>query len=324
MQKFLPYLAALLNAAIVGLSFLFTKMALETASPVDTLGWRFFIGWAVLSIYLKMFMKKLPNKNIRFEKKTITSLLVLALLYPTIFFSFQAFGLAYTSSAEGGIIMAFSPALTALLASIFLKEKMNIFQTIFIFLSIFGVVYIFYSNGSGITVSDDKILGILFLLVSTVAISGYAVLSRYLSDSFTPIQLTYLMVTMGMLFFNLCAIIKNALTGELAGYFYLITELKFIGSVLFLGIFATMITAFLSNYILSKLSASRMSIFSNLSTVISIAAGAILLNEQINLYHIIGSIMIIAGVLGTNLLKETSIQRTDKVFKSRLRVDEKI
>lgn len=206
--------------------------------------------------------------------------------------------------------MAFSPALTALFAAFFLKERINILQTIFIFLSISGVVYIFYMNGSGIIISNDKILGILFLLVSTIAISGYAVLSRHLSVAFSPIQLTYLMVTMGMVFFNLYAVIQNAITGELADFFHLIIEVKFIGSVLFLGIFATMITAFLSNYILSKLTASRMSIFSNLSTVISIAAGAILLNEQIHFYHIIGSIMIITGVLGTNLFKETSIKST--------------
>ena len=46
-----------------------------------------------------------------------------------------------------------------------------------------------------------------------------------------------------------------------------------------------------------------MSVFSNLSTIISIAAGATLLNEDIFLYHIVGSTLIIIGVIGTNLFK---------------------
>ena len=45
-----------------------------------------------------------------------------------------------------------------------------------------------------------------------------------------------------------------------------------------------------------------MSVFSNLGTVISIVAGVIFLNEEIFYYHIIGSIFIVGGVIGTNFL----------------------
>ncbi|NLJ99166.1 MAG: hypothetical protein GX320_07885 [Tissierellia bacterium] len=45
-----------------------------------------------------------------------------------------------------------------------------------------------------------------------------------------------------------------------------------------------------------------MSVFSNLGTVISIIAGAVFLKEEIFYYHIIGSILIIGGVIGANFL----------------------
>ena len=45
-----------------------------------------------------------------------------------------------------------------------------------------------------------------------------------------------------------------------------------------------------------------MSVFANLGTVISIIAGVLILNEDIFYYHIIGSVLIISGVLGTNFL----------------------
>lgn len=297
-----PYIAALLNATIVGLSFLFTKIALEASSPIDTLGYRFLIGWIVLTIYMKAFVKNKRTFQVK-DKKTIFSFIILALFYPTLFFSFQAFGLNYTSSAEGGIILAFSPALTALFASFFLKERVNSIQILFIFLSIFGVVYIFLMNGLELKVSKEQLFGILFLLVSCISISGYAVLARFLSVSFSPVQMTYIMVTFGMIFFNLYAIGLKVIHGHLEDYFTLMTKSDFMTAVVFLGIFATMLTSFLSNYILSKIPASKMSIFSNLSTVISILAGAFFLKEEIKMYHIIGSIMIITGVLGTNLYK---------------------
>lgn len=35
------------------------------------------------------------------------------------------------------------------------------------------------------------------------------------------------------------------------------------------------------------------------TTVVSIAAGVLILNERIELYHVVGSVLIIAGVIGT-------------------------
>jgi drug/metabolite transporter (DMT)-like permease len=305
MGNFRPYVAAILNATFVGLSFLFTKIAIEESTPIDTLGYRFLIGWLVLTIFMKALHKEKQSFTFH-NKKAILLLMVLALFYPTLFFSFQAFGLHYASSAEGGIIMAFSPAITALLASFFLKEKINLAQILFITLSIFGVVYIFWMNGLEMAISQHHLWGIFYLMLSCISISGYAVLARSLSVSFSPLQLTYIMVTFGMLFFNAFAIGQKLIQGRLFEYFWLATKLEFVVSVVFLGVFATMLTSLLSNYILSKLTASKMSIFSNLSTVVSITAGALVLKENIEYYHLIGSVMIITGVLGTNFYKGKS------------------
>ncbi|OCA87998.1 hypothetical protein A8F94_09220 [Bacillus sp. FJAT-27225] len=303
LAKHIVYVAAIANAVIVGLSFLFTKVALEATSPIETLGYRFLIGWIALSVFMKVTGKsgKLSLKGR--SKKQLGSLLVLALFYPTLFFSFQALGLKFTSSAEGGIIIAFSPAVTALLAAVFIKERVNVMQSLFISLSIFGVVFVFVMNGVAFHLSISHLIGIGLLILSTIALSGYAVLTRFLSDSFSPIQLTYIMVTFGFIFFNLSAIVVKISEGKAADYVKNLTHLDFILSVLFLGIFATMLTAFLSNFILSKLTASKMSVFSNLSTVISILAGALFLHEDIRFHHILGSCFIILGVLGTNFYK---------------------
>lgn len=54
-----------------------------------------------------------------------------------------------------------------------------------------------------------------------------------------------------------------------------------------------------------------MSVFANLSTVVTIAAGALILDEKITIYDILGSILIILGVIGTNYFggkKEHSIK----------------
>ncbi len=52
-----------------------------------------------------------------------------------------------------------------------------------------------------------------------------------------------------------------------------------------------------------------MSVFMNLATVISIGAGLVFLNEEIYYYHIIGSALIITGVIGVNLFGEKKKQK---------------
>lgn len=302
-----PYAAALLNAVIVGLSFLFTKLALEVATPMDTLAYRFLFAWAGLSLLL-FFSPKSYAIKVK-GKRNILSLLAIALFYPTLFFSFQAFGLNLATSAEGGIIFAFGPALIALMAAYFLKEKTNKKQYAFIFLSIFGVVYIFFMKGFSINIENaGHSLGILLLLLSCLSIACYTIMARYLSVSYSPIQLTYIMVTFGFIFFNGYAVVENVKDGQLLAFLSLFQNLIFMLSVGFLGLLATMCTSFLSNYSLSKLSASQMSIFSNIATVISIVAGAVILHEPIYYYHVIGSVLIIIGVLGTNLFKERAVK----------------
>lgn len=70
--------------------------------------------------------------------------------------------------------------------------------------------------------------------------------------------------------------------------------------VLYLGLFASIGASFSSNYALQHLSAPQFSVFSNLSTLISIGAGALIMKEPLSIHHYIGSTLILIGVIGTN------------------------
>ncbi|HYK72974.1 MAG TPA: DMT family transporter, partial [Pseudoneobacillus sp.] len=213
-------------------------------------------------------------------------------------FSFQAFGLKYSQSSEGGILFASTPILTAILASYFLKEKTTIFQKSSIILSVFGVIFIFIMKGKSI--DFNNLLGISLLFISCLSIASYTVMARFLTNHFKPLDITYYMLGFGFIFFNGAAIISHFQQGNMRQFVTPLSDQSFIISILFLGIMASLITAFLSNYILSKMKASQMSVFSNLSTIVSIVVGAAFLDEKIYLYDIIGSILIILGVIGSN------------------------
>ncbi|MFC3749343.1 DMT family transporter [Paenibacillus sp. GCM10012306] len=291
----LAYILAVLNAAIIGFSFLFTKVALGHAGPLDTLTFRFAASFLVMSIPVAFGWVKISYRG-----KPIFKALLLATMYPLGFFTLQVFGLQHATSAEGGILYAFTPVVTMIIASIFLKETTTLLQKLCIFLSVFGVVFIFVMKGSSINLSN--MTGIVLLFLTCVAFAGYSVMARSLTKHFSPAEISYLMMGIGFATFLIISVTEHISNGTMGQFFKPLSSDTFILSALYLGVIASLVTTLSSNYILSKIEASLMSVFANLSTIVSLAAGAIFLGEEITMYHLIGSALIIAGVIGTNRL----------------------
>lgn len=302
MENKLVYFAALLYSVIIGLSFMFTKIALKSAEPIDILAFRFMASFiAVIIPWLFNWIK------LNYDWNRIKRIIPLALLYPLMFFSFQTFGLQYATSSEAGIIQAASPIFTLILATYFLREKTNTYQRASVLLSVAGVLYILVMKGS--TFDMDNIKGIILLFLAPLSIAGYSVLARTLTRDFTSIELSFMMIVISFLCFNILSILRHLLAGTLEYFFIPLGNRDFILAIIYLGVLSTLVTSLLTNYILSKIEASKMSVFSNLSTVITIVAGVLFLKEEIFYYHILGSILIVGGVIGTNFLDDNKIKK---------------
>lgn len=292
-SKRLAYIAILIYSIIVGLSFLFVKLALTVTNPLDSLAHRFTLSFAVATIPVLFGWIKL-----RLKPRDILMLLPLASLYPAMFFAFQAFGLQYTSSAEAGIIHATVPIFTMLAAAYFLKERTTWLQKAATLLSVAGVIFIFVMKGTSLDLSNVK--GTLLILLSAISLAGYSVLARRLTARMKVLDMTYVMTAIGFVTFNLMSVIRHAADGTVLKFFQPFTNPVFVLSIVYLGVLSSLVTSLLSNYALSKLEASKVSVFNHVSTIVSIIGGFLFLGEKLAFYHIIGAAVIIAGVLGTN------------------------
>lgn len=211
----------------------------------------------------------------------------------------------YTSSSEAGIIQAAIPIFTMMLASYFLKEYTNTWQKISVLISVIGVIYIFIMNGIG--THETSFIGVILILLSALSSAFYNVLARKMTKEFKLMDLTYTMTVIGFISFNLIAIASHISKGTITVYFKPFTNGTFLISILYLGLLSSLLTALLLNYSLSYIEATKISVFSNLSTLITIIAGVVFLHEQIAYYHIIGTILIVLGVVGTNFLGKKGI-----------------
>lgn len=295
-QTKLAYTAAILNALIIGFSFLFVKLALQVSQPLDTLAHRFTIAFIATAILMVI-----KRRRIQLDFRSLLTLIPLALFYPFLFFVFQTFGLVYTTSSEAGIVNALVPIFTMLLASVFLKERSSLLQKLFTVLTVAGVVFIFVMKG--VQVNSSSSLGIVLILLSALSFSSYSVLARKITQKIHLLDITFVMSLIGALSFNGISVIRHGLQGSMNHYFDAFTAPSFVMAILYLGVLSSLITSLLANYALKYMEASKMSIFSNVGTIFTIIGGAIFLKEQLAYYHIIGAVLVLIGVVGVSLTK---------------------
>lgn len=294
-QRLKPYLAGLGSSSIFGFSFFFTKQGLEVLDSFRLVAFRFALAAFVVSMLalLKIVPLNLWGKDLR-------PLLFTALLQPILYFLFETFGVSLSTTSQAGMMIALIPIFVTIASAIFLKEKPSIGQLGFIILSVGGVMFIILQQGLG--GQSRNWLGPLVLMGAVLSAAGFNILSRRSSESYTPFQITFVMMWVGAIAFNLMALYVHASSGNLDSYFEHLFDPRVLTALLYLGIVSSVIAFFLINYTLSQIPASQSAVFANLTTVISIAAGVLFRNEPFYWYHALGAAMILVGVYGTNYL----------------------
>ncbi|MGE5676861.1 MAG: DMT family transporter [Pseudomonadota bacterium] len=295
-EAYLPYFSGLTMATIFGLSFMFTKQALESLPTTLLLSYRFALAALLLTVLWLTGLVKLNYKN-----KPLKELFLLTAFQPIAYFICETTGVNLTTSSESGIMIALIPVIVTIFAAVFLKEKPGKAQLMFILFSVLGVVFIVLMSGDA--GSSGHYAGLIALFGAVLAAGVFNILSRKLSQSFTPVEITFVMMWTGALVFNLYYILSRVISGETVGYFTSLNSMSALVPILYLGILSSVCAFFMANFTLSKLPAASSAVFSNLTTVISIIAGVFVRHEAFHWYQILGGIMIILGVWGTNRYK---------------------
>lgn len=293
LKNYIPYLSAITTSTIFGFSFMFTSIGLQIVKPMDLIAYRFLAAAIVMTVLWAMRLIKLDYKG-----KNLTSVVLLSLCEPVIYFIFETYGIKNTTSSQSGLMIALIPVVVTIFAAIFLKERPSIYQVLFIILSVLGVAIIVLLNG--MEGGNSKLIGFVYLLGAVLSAGFYSILSRKSSKNFTPIEITFVMMLFGAISFNIIDIAERIVNNSIDHYFIDIANYNVYIPVLYLGVASSVIAYILNNFALSKLPASQATVFANLTTVISVIAGVFIRHEGFYWFHILGGIMIIIGVWGTN------------------------
>lgn len=275
-----------------GLSYVFTKQATDNASVLSLLGWRFLVAFIVMSTFtLSGFIR------INLKGKKIKPMLLVALFSPVIYFIGETIGISHTTASESGVFLACIPVASLVASTLILHKKPRVRQVIGILITLLGVLVTVFAVG---VTSSLSVVGYLFLLIAVGSYALYSVFVEKASD-YTGVEITYVMIAAGAIVFSILAIAEGCFTGNINILLSLpVRDSNFLIAILYQGIGCSVIAFFLSNMAIAKIGVNRTSSFIGVSTVVSIIAGALLLQEQFSSYQIIGAIIIIVGVYISN------------------------
>jgi len=283
-------------SVIFGFSFVFTKGTLAYLSPFQLLGLRF--GLAALAL-TSLTAVRLIRINIKMAH--LPSLLKIAVLNPVLYFTLETYGVKYTSASESGVVIALAPMAVMVLSILMLGEKITAGQRVCIAAAVAGVALMALSGpGAPGGAPANHLLGILVLFGAVMAAAFYNVFSRQGAASFSPMDITFVMMWLGALVFNAIGLSESYFSGQLGVYYTSLQHPQVVVGLLYLGLFSSVVAFFLLNYALSRMPASRAAVFLNLIPVVSLLAGILFYGERLGIWQMASCGLILLGVWGTS------------------------
>lgn len=279
----LAVLAIIISSVIWGATPAIMKYTLLTV-PVFSLGFlRFFAASLIL----------LPFVFRKINLRDITPLIIItALSGITVHISLFFLGLKLTTALNAGIISAFYPILTLILAHILLSEKIKGNILVGAVLGIAGLGIIIGKDilTSGFTLSP---LGDFLIISSALVGVLYAIFSKKILEKHSPVLTSFYLFAIGGLAFFPFAFWE----WQTSSIWITNLEAGVISGILFGILFSSVIAHSFWQWGLSKMDVTKVGFFHYLEPVVAIITAVIILSERITIPFVLGALFILLGLI---------------------------
>lgn len=233
----------------------------------------------------------LKEKELKIAKNDILYIFILAflgiVLNGVLFFK----GIGMTSPINTSIISSTTPAIVCVIGVLFFHEKVNIKNIISIICSIAGIL-ILLTNGnleSLINIRFNK--GDLIILGAIISNGIYIIGSKKILKKYESTKiLTYLFIFTAIILLPSLYLERNM-------YVLNQVSLKAILSLIYMGLFSSLIAFLLQQKGIKKIGPVKASIYTNLIPIYSIILSSIILKERVTLIQIIAMILVMLAII---------------------------
>lgn len=188
-------------------------------------------------------------------------------------------------AGTAAMLIQLSPALIAVLAVLFLRERSSVFLWVGLVVAFGGVAVISLSTSPG---GDRDVVGVLLCLLSAAVYAVSVILQKPLMARLPAIQVTWVACTVGAV---ACLPFAPGLVSDLGTM-----AAADVGWVVYLGVFPTAIAFTTYAYALTHMSASSLGVTTYLVPPITVVMAWLLLGETPPTLAYVGGVLCLVGV----------------------------
>lgn len=282
------------NAALIKLmlallawssSYAITRTVVASVPPVLFAFLRFGLASLILLIIYYTRREKV-KESIRGKWGPV---ITLALSGVTLYYLFFNFSLQRTSAATGALIQGFIPVSTALLAAIFLREKIKPLQILAIGIAVTGVILIGLNKPATAASGGNSLIGNALMVAAVLCWAVYTVASKKHQD-YDPLWLITWMAGIGSL------LLIPAVIYERMQQPWPPIPLVTWGAILYMALFPSALGYLWYNSALQHIPASQAGVWINLDFVLGAFIAVIFLGEKLHPWQVVGAALTLAGV----------------------------
>ena len=299
MKKYLPLFANVLSQLLCGFAYLFMKMGMAVVdqNTVKFLSFRFGLGFLVMTLILAAGFQK-----VRYKGRPVRLILICGLFNPLISQVLETTSTTYAPASQIALYASAMPALMLIFAALINHEYPSRRQTVFVFVTMAGVLVTNLSDKSetGLTA-----LGLFLIIAANLVIALGRIMVRRASKVFTSFEIVYITTAIGAVAFTLTSMGSHVLSAPFSDYFSGLLCPQFLIAVFYMGIGSCVGAFLLMTYASAHLPVAVFASTCTLGTVVGIVSGVVLLKETFRPADILGTMIILIGIIGISLSYET-------------------
>lgn len=283
---------------IWGLNLPVMKVGLDHMDVYAFNAIRLFISAIVLII---IALQNRPRIRVRYSARTKFQIFQYAFLASGLYQVLFLLGIANTTSGNASLIMSTVPMWTALLALIFLKERLSRLAWSGLLIALTGTLIVTAQNE--LSGQSEYLLGNCLMLLAAVTWATGTVKSRQLLTEISPLMLSAMgSVLMLPLHFAIAApSLGEAMT--------VLTDYQVWIPILYSGIFSTGVALVMWNYGVREAGAAHAAVYQNLIPVIAFLSAWVVRGETVSTFQMIGGTLIIGGLVVMRRARAQSMKR---------------
>ena len=253
-----------------------------------------FYRWTIAFFILLPFTYKelILKKNYILNNLGIFS--ILGITAVSIFNAALFYSLQFTQVITGVLMISTVPVMIIFISAILKIEKSNIFQLLGVALSLTGVLFIITKFDLSILINLDFNKGDLSALFAMFSWSLYSALLKKKKYELSQISLLQVVIAFGVIYLFPFYLLDTSLgnTVSLNVPFFLI--------LFYVTLFPGITSFFFWIKGVALIGANRAGIYLHLMPILATILAMLIYKEQIMVYHYIGAIFIILGILLSN------------------------